>query len=861
MKTMKYQLKNGMKTLLHPSHKSPVISVQVWVRTGSADERKKEEGISHFIEHLVFKGTDKFKTGEIAQIVEGSGGELNAYTSFDQTVFHITISKNFVETALEALSQMMGHAHFDPVEVDNEREVVIEEIKRGMDNPGRKASQLFFSTMFKKHPYGVPVIGFAENVSSWSTQKIKNYFQQRYSPQNYFLVVTGDFQTPEMKSLIQKHFGPVPSFKPRKIVRAKEPVWKGLRTAVEKSVFKESYTYIGFPIPPVTHADVPALDVLSMILGQGDSSRLVKKLRLDKPIVNSVGASTWTPVNEGAFIVSLTAEKANLPKALHGALEEVFKLTEDFVTKEELEKAVINLSSDQVYSLETVDGISRRLGSFEFYMKDPEYYQKYLKHVHALTPEKIYKVAKKYLTPEKMIMTCLSDQEVSESKAMIETAQKDFKALFHKKPFVLKAKPSQKASLSKTEKVVLKNGTTLFFNSQQETPTISARVAFLGGSRAQPAGKEGMVELMSRVWASSTLNRTEEDIHKIIDQSAAGLGAFGGRNSFGLNLDCLSPMFPQMIELMTELIVSPGFQEMHIEREKQILQHQIQSKYDHPSTVTVRNYMSTLFQGHPYAQDPMGTKLSVESITREEIVNYYENLVAGSNLTCCVVGDVDKKDIVRRFEALDALLPAGAKYEKSFPLTQLSENKFIYTHMMKEQSHIILGYHGLCVDSPQRHIFTVLESVLSGMGGRLFNELREKNSLAYTVAPQKLSGIDAGSFGAYIGCSPDKSEKAVHMMLQEFAKLMNEKVPKEELERCQRYLIGSHAIDLQRKSSLASGILFDEIYGIDSSEMLRIAEIYRSVTSDQIQDLAQTIFSQNYVCSVVGQSDIENKAI
>ena len=231
----KFQLKNGMKVLFQESHKSPVVSVQVWVRTGSADEAKGEEGISHFIEHLVFKGTRKFKVGEIASIIEGSGGELNAYTSFDQTVFYVTISRQFVETGLQALAEMMGFPKFDPTEIDNEREVVIEEIKRGEDSLGRIASQSLFSTNYSKHPYGVPVIGFEKNVRGWSARKIVQYYQARYSPQNMFLVVAGDFKAGEMKKKVQTHFGEFKKFKVKKVARKKEPLQKSSRIKVLRS--------------------------------------------------------------------------------------------------------------------------------------------------------------------------------------------------------------------------------------------------------------------------------------------------------------------------------------------------------------------------------------------------------------------------------------------------------------------------------------------------------------------------------------------------------------------------------------------------------------------------------------------------
>lgn len=233
--TKKYQLKNGLNVILTESHKSPVVSVQMWVRTGSADEKKGEEGISHFIEHLVFKGTRKFGVGEIASTIEGSGGELNAYTSFDQTVFYVTISKEFSDTGLLAIAEMMGFPTFDSKEIDNEREVVIEEIKRGQDSLSRAASELLFKTNFTKHPYGIPVIGYDKNIRALKAKKIVEFYHSRYAPRNMFLVVTGNFETTEMKKKIDKLFGEFKDYKIKKVSRLKEPIQKKSRLSGEKA--------------------------------------------------------------------------------------------------------------------------------------------------------------------------------------------------------------------------------------------------------------------------------------------------------------------------------------------------------------------------------------------------------------------------------------------------------------------------------------------------------------------------------------------------------------------------------------------------------------------------------------------------
>ena len=857
MKTTKYQLKNGMQILLHPSNKSPVVSLQVWVRTGSADEKKGEEGMSHFIEHLVFKGTSKFRTGEIAQLIEGSGGELNAYTSFDQTVFYITISKSFIDVAFEALSQMMGAPLFDPQEVQNEREVVIEEIKRGLDSPSRRASQLFFSTAYQKHPYGVPVIGYAENVSRWPVDKIVRYFRDRYSPRNFFLVITGDFNEKSVRSRVQQYFGPLKSFAPRRTQRPQESQWRGLRCKAEQLPFKESSTYLAFPIPSVQHKDIPALDILSMILGHGDSSRLTQKLRLERPVVNGVGASTWTPKDQGFFLITLSSEKEKISEALKLAFLELLRLNEDYVTQEELEKARLILSSDQIYGMETVDGIARRLGSYEFYLKDPDHFAKFLKRINSLTVERLRAIARKYLNPSRVVLTTTSELSRDEAEALLKDAYSEFKTNFVKKPVKIQTLRKGAEKKQSIQKIQLSHGATLILKPAVDTPTISMRIGFLGGSRSVGSPKMGLVEVLSRIWTSSTQQRKEPEIHKLIDSTASSLSAFGGRNSFGLNLDCMSSMFPQMADLAEELLLVPGFDPAHLEREKVVLQNQIKSKSDHPSSVATRQFMRSLFTAHPYAEDPLGTMESVEGLTSRDLQSYFNGFATSGNMTISVVGDFREKDILSRIDRIVERLPRGERYSKIDQLPEIKQNQFVYSHMKKEQSHLVMGYHGLSVDAPDRYALQLMDAVLSGMGGRLFNELREKNSLAYSVAPQKLLGLGAGTFGAYIGCSPDKVDKALQMMLAEFKKLVDTPIPERELDRCRRYLIGSHDIDLQRKSSLATQILFEEIYVLDCNEIFQAEEIFRSISAKEVQDLAEKILSQKFVCSVVGPRDVE----
>jgi zinc protease len=858
----KYQLKNGLKVLLLESHKSPVISVQMWVKTGSADEKKGEEGISHFIEHLVFKGTRKYKVGEIASVVEASGGELNAYTSFDQTVFYVTISKQFADVGLDVISEMMGFPSFDAQEIDNEREVVIEEIKRGQDSLSRAGSQLMFSTVFKGHPYSIPVIGYEKNIRKFSAKKIADFFYSRYVPRNMFLVISGDFESKEMQKKVEKYFADFQDYKLRKTSRPKVKPIKKTQLKVQKSTFEQTVAYLAWPAPNVRHKDVPALEVMSLIIGQGDSSRLMNVLRLQKPLTNSVGAYAFTPQDQGVLAISMGLNPENLEESLGHLKEQITEIVQNPPSAAEMQKAVTNLASEQIYSLESVDGIARKAGTLEFYMGDHEYFKKYLTQIYSLKPEDISRAAKKYFTAESLSLCVLTKDD---DKKMLKIGQQfckdlkiSLKGIPKRKFKPVKFKP-QKLSLKTSagsatpvEEISLAPGITVLFKEQRETPTVSVRAGFLGGLRAEPENQAGLTELFSRVWTAGSKKFTETELNLRIDEMAAGLGAFSGRNSVGLSMDYLSVYEDRMYEVFADTLTEPLFPKEILEREKHIIQNQIKSRNDNPSQLAILQFMKTLFDGHPYARDMMGSQESIEKTQAESLREYYKKIVGSRNMTIAVVGDFNRDKWLANLKGLAGDLGKGEKFDGSFKLDAVKQEHYLYQESKKEQSHVIMGVRGLTIGSKDRYTLEVIQSILSGQGGRLFIELRDKNSLAYSVSPMRMEGLEAGYFGAYIGCSPEKVKKSISMLKAEFQKLVETKVPEQELLRAQRYIVGRHDIDLQRKSAIGNSILFDRIYGLDPREGLDVADKYFAVKAADLQALAEKLFKQHFIISVVG---------
>lgn len=887
MKPTKFQLKNKLTVLLLESKKSPVVSVQMWVKTGSADEKKSEEGISHFIEHLVFKGTQKYKVGEIASAVEAAGGELNAYTSFDQTVFYVTISKNFKEVALDVISQMMGFPAFDPGEIESEREVVCEEIKMGQDSPGRRASQQLFASVYKKHAYGVPVIGYEKNVRRWSAKKIKDFYHSRYVPTNMFLVVSGDFETIEMKTQVNKYFSAFKSFKLRSVKRTKEPVQKRFQQKTEKYNIQDRHLHMAFKAPNIKHRDVPAMDVLATILGQGDSALLVKKLRLEKSIVSSISAFNYNPKDEGLFAISARYQGEQFNEIVREVCAQINILQSSPASWSDVKRARVALSAEQFYSIETVDGLANKAGTLEFYFKDQGAQKKYLAALNQITPKEVQRVAKKYLKFNKLSASFLGDVEAAVSAKQLANIKNIWQQSFLRKPVKSDSIQNKKVAIPKlvlksggrpgvkhgdrrgekagVEKIVLPSGIKILFKPAKDTPTVSAKFVFRGGARLEQSETMGLSELTSRVWISGTKNKSEAQLMQALEESAIGLSAFSGKNTFGFSLEYLAAFEETALSLSVDSILNSSFDAAVIEREKHVLTQAVKSREDHPSSLCAQQFFKSLFGNHPLAYEAIGTNESLPYLNRDKIIELKNKLFLNNNLVVVVIGDYNKKLWLQSLAALEkgfaSVLKdssAAANGPKGFvqplhKIQELTRPQRIFLEKDKEQSHIIIGWRGLTLTDPERYTLYAIEAILAGQGGRLFFELRDKSSLAYSVSPMRMESLETGYFGGYIACSHEKVEKSIEMFQVEFAKLTKELVGEVELDRAKKYLIGQHDIGLQRKSALCNLIAFDEIYGNDFNQSLNVAEEYNKVTPQKILALAKKLFIAPSVISVVGR--------
>ncbi|MDX1765199.1 MAG: insulinase family protein, partial [bacterium] len=492
----KLELHNGLTVVLSENHAAPVVAFQMWVKVGSRNERDDEAGISHVFEHMLFKGTEKRGLGEIARAVETAGGNINAWTSFDQTVYHLALASRYFDTGLDVIADAIQNSSFDADELDREAEVVLEELKRSEDNPGRMVTRKLFETAYRVHPYRRPVIGYEETFKQLTREHILSYFHQWYRPNNMSLIVVGDFRT---EAVIPKIVQAFQNFEPAPPVSQDipvEPEQKELRGEVLRRESNLTRLNMAYHIPGIRDERNPAFDLLGMILGQGETSRLYREVKRKRELVYGIAAYAYTPYDPGLLFLSAQLDSTHVEDAVTEILKQVQRLRVEPVSAEELNRAKINVESDLINGKQTMQGQARRYGYDETLFGDPLHESEYLNAISAVTAGEIMDIARHYLRPENLTLTLLlppgEREDLNRERLMALAAKESRRA-------EKVMSPADPAEVGVPRKVVLSNGIRLIVKENHAVPSVSVKVAFLGGQRYEDEETSGVYNFIAQM--------------------------------------------------------------------------------------------------------------------------------------------------------------------------------------------------------------------------------------------------------------------------------------------------------------------------------------------------------------------------
>lgn len=850
-----FELPNGMKVILLENHKAPVVAFQAWVNVGSSDEGPGTYGMAHVHEHMLFKGTQKRGVGEIARDVEGAGGDINAWTSFDQTVYHLVLASRFFDTGLDILADALRSSTFDPDELKRELQVVLEEIRRGNDMPSRRISEDLFELAYAKHPYGRPIIGYDKVVEKFTREQILDFYHRWYAPNNMTFVVVGDFDAKKAKAKIRKAFAGFKKEKLPKRHNITEPEQKSMRAKLLRQNVQETHFTFAFHIPDIKSEDMPALDLLSMVLSHGESSRLNQRIKEEQGLVNGISAYSYSPRDAGLFIVQAALNDQKIEKALTNSVQEVVRTRYEPVSHEELRRAKINIISEAVYEKETVEGQARKLGFYQTVLGDLSWEKQYYDRIEAVTPADIQRVADKYFRPDNVTVVGLLPDHV----------QKDVKADRLKSWVMAGFKRAaeggkQKHRAGEVETLTLKNGVRLVLKENHDLPVLSVKAVSLGGILYETKETNGLSNMVARVWTKGTPDKSAFVIAKSIESMAGSLDAISGRNSLGLSMEVLSQFTDEGMHLLVDVLRHPTFDDKELEIERRNVLEYLRSLEDNLSAFVFKNFMKELCGDHPYSMHVAGTKENVERFKRADLQSFYERIVKPDNLVISIVGDFNSKhmkDVLER--ELGDWHPVPFQRITAQPLQAVTNARSSEVFRKKEQAHLVYGFIGPALTSEDRYALEVLNTVLSGQGGRLFLELRDKQSLAYSVSSFYQEALGSGFFGVYIGTDPRKLDQAMTGIRKELERVTTTKITKAELDRAIKYIVGSFEIDLQRNSALAASFGYNELYGLGWDEYQKYTKRVLKVNTDDVLRVAKKYIDlQHPTVSVIRPPAQEN---
>ncbi len=852
----RYKLDNGLAVVLQENHSAPVVAFNVWVRAGSAEETERESGIAHVHEHMLFKGTKRRGVGAIAREVESCGGHINAYTSFDQTVYYDVVASRFFDTGLDVLADAVQNSSFDPGELAKEKEVVFEEIKRGEDMPGSKLSRSLFDTAFRKHPYGRPIIGTEAHVRSFSRQMILAFYRRWYVPNNLVLVVVGDFNTAEARPKIAEAFGnfsPNPSLRRN---RCPEPAQREPRLEVLSDDVQQGYLMMAWPTCDLMHPDTSALDVIALVLGQGESSRLYRRVKARQMKVHDVRAQAYPLRDPGLFLVSCLVDPSLALDAQRAILREVFRLRESFVSEKELEKAKMNLEADAIYDKETVQGQALKLGYFETLAGGIAYEAEYMRRLAGVTPRKLRRVARSYFNDARLNLAYLLPPPAATRitpDAAFGAARSALRQSGKARPSPPSVKHSAKATLLAElaghtgeagdypiHREVLDNGVRLLIKENHAVPLIAIRSIMLGGLAFENSRTNGVSEFVASLLTKGTRRRSAEQLAEEVERIAGSIEGHSGRNSLGVEIEVLSPYLDRAVDIMADVLLEPVFDPEEIEKQRTDTLAAIRRREDNLAGHAIDLFTATLYDGHPYRFSALGTPRTVNSFKRRTLRDFYARVAVPENLVISVVGDVDLKDVTARFRRAFGRMKGGPfkRPRRALP-TRPSKRRTREVNNEKAQAHLVYGFLGTTVNDVDKYALDVMSTILAGQGGRLFLELRDRQSLAYSVTSFSVEGIDPGYIAVYMATSPEKTTRALAGIRREIALITREKVGPEEIRRAKRSLVGSYEIELQRASAQAAQVALNELYGLGMEEYRAYPEKILAVSADDVRRVAR----------------------
>jgi zinc protease len=824
-------LENGLTVIVREDHSAPVVSAQAWCMSGSIHEgRWLGAGLSHVLEHMLFKGTSTRPGSRIDQEVQEAGGYMNAYTSFDRTVYHIDVPNTGARTAIDILCDIMQNAALPPDELAKEMDVIRREMDMGQDDPGRRASRRLFEVAYTRSPYRFTIIGYPDIFNELKPDDIRGYYHEKYAPNNCFYVVAGDVKNDEVVAQIKEAYAKTKARALSPMVLPLEPKQTGAREIIEEANIELGHFHFAWHIPELRHTDIPVIDVLSVLLGGGRSSRLFQQVRERQGVVHHIDAWTYSPGLPGIFGMSAIVDGDKFTAARDAMLNEIEKLKSNVVSADELHKAVKQFVSATLGVRKTMEGQAQTLGGNWIAANDLNFSERYLAAVKRITLADVQRVARQYLTEENRTLYALLPTGTAPKAKTETTANKE----------------------NPIQKIELPNGLKLLVKQDSRLPFVEFRAVLQGGVLAESPTNNGITILLANMLLKGTAKRSAEKIATEIESIGGHIDSYGGNQSFGLSAEVMSSDFATGLDLVADVLLNPTFPANELEREREVHLANIAARKDDLLKTASVAMRRTLFGDTSYGLDPLGNEETIQKISAVDLNTFYRKLAVPNNCVIAIYGDINVAEAKAAVEKAFAGWKRGSVVKPEAAAVQKPVSNRVTETKDKKQAVLVIGFCGTTVFDEDRYALELIHEACSDLGSRLFLRIREQLGLAYYCGAQNFAGVVPGYFAFYTGTEPSKAEQVESELLKEAELLRTEGLSAEELKRAKAKIIGQRKIHRQELGHLASLTALDELYGLGFQHSEAEDAKYEAVTLDQIKAAAQKYLKPDaFVVSVV----------
>lgn len=858
-----HTLSNGLTVHLRPNHTAPIASFWAWYRVGSRNEMPGYTGMSHWVEHMQFKGTPTQEKGSIFGRVSREGGSLNAITSMDWTTYYETLPADRLDLSLAIESDRMTNSLFDREETESERTVILSERLGAENRQTYMLAEEVMGTAFQAHPYRHMVIGYERDLKRISRDDLFEHYRRFYAPNNAFITAAGDFDPDELIAKIEQSFGNIPAVTDPLPLVAGEPPQRGERRVTVRKTSPASYLMMAYRMPEATHPDIPALMVADAVLsgakamGMGGGSAMGRSSRLYRALVStglarSASSGTSLHLDPYLWTFSATALPGVEPERIESAFQgEIDRLQHELPTEEEFAKARKQIRAQYVYSNESVTSQAFWLGQMEVVDRASRV-DTLADELETVTPEDVQRVARTWLTESTRTVGWQLPEEVRahasegiaddvDAEHLLSRAAIEAATLEPHRAWGFTGEEISSHGFVRTE---LPNGIVVLAQPRPNAPAVTATISVEAGQTATRNDRAGLAALTARMLNRGTERRTFDELNDITDRLGSMLVVDSGRESIDVSFQSLNEDFDRLLEMACDVLRVPVFPEDELERVRQQTLTGLREQDDDTGAMAGRALRELLYpEGHPYRLRLAGEIETISTFTRGDLSDYHRGSFGPSVTTIAIVGGI--VSLERAIETVQRILgdwkadiPAPHRPPAVDPIGRTERRMRLVPG--KSQANLAIAYPTIDQHHADFHALSTANLILGQLGlmGRLGASVRDRQGLAYHVSSSVGGGMVNSLWSAQAGVDPKDIDRAIDGILTELERLRQEPVSDEELADAKSYLTGSMPLGLESMGGVVGLLLSIEHHGLGLDYLDRYPSIINALTRNHLLQAA-----------------------